>query len=349
MKRLPITLMAWLVTFFFAVLSGQRARSDDTKPNSELTTVQRGLGFVQADAVKWRQEKKCSTCHHGTMTMWVQLEAKSLGFAVPPQEFQENVGWAKERILERVDLPRDTRPGWSMVNTPAIYLAIMAHAVPNQDVISDSDLKRIDGHLRRHQEENGAWMWSSAPPKNTPPPYFESDEVATRLTYLALAPRAKPDLDGNDAIRSSLARAGSWLQMQPPAETTQAEVLRLLMKRQAGAKEDELKSAIERLTTLQNSDGGWSQVKGASSDAYATGQVLYALNVAGVIAQHPAVRKAVAFLASTQRDDGSWPMKKRTHPGEVPTDNLVPITYFATAWATLGLMRSVRVDREVAP
>ena len=39
--------------------------------------------------------------------MWVQLEAKSRGFIVAPDELQENVRWAKERIMERADLPRE--------------------------------------------------------------------------------------------------------------------------------------------------------------------------------------------------------------------------------------------------
>jgi hypothetical protein len=37
----------------------------------------------------------------------------------------------------------------------------------------------------------------------------------------------------------------------------------------------------------------------------------------------------------------SWPMTGRAHEGATPSKNLVPITYFGSAWATLGLMRSV--------
>jgi hypothetical protein len=276
-------------------------------------TIERGLNFLQQDAVKWRQEKNCSTCHHGTMTMWVQLEAKSRGFAVKPDELQENVRWAKERIMERADLPRDTRAGWSMVNTPAIYLAIMAHAVPGQDAISADDLKQ----------------------------FFESDEVATRLAYLALAPQAGSAADDTHAIQASLARADAWLREQPPTDTTQAAVLRLVMKQQADAPVNELKQGIDGLLSQQNSDGGWSQIKGGASDAYATGQVLYALSVIAVSPETDGVKNAVAFLVRTQRDDGSWPMTKRTHPGETPTQNVIPITYFGSAWATLGLLRCV--------
>ena len=34
-------------------------------------------------------------------------------------------------------------------------------------------------------------------------------------------------------------------------------------------------------------------------------------------------------------------MKSRAHPGEQPMTNPVPITYFGSSWATLGLLRSV--------
>ena len=34
-------------------------------------------------------------------------------------------------------------------------------------------------------------------------------------------------------------------------------------------------------------------------------------------------------------------MTPRAHPGATPANNTVPITYFGSAWATLGLMRSV--------
>lgn len=261
-----------------------------------------------------------------------------------PDEFQENIHWAKERIMERADLPRDTRPGWSMVNTPAICLAIMAHAVPRQDVISADDLKRVSDHLLRHQEENGAWMWSSAPPKNVPPPFFESDEVATRLAYLALASQVESGADDTQAIQASLARADAWLREQTATDTTQAAVLRLLMKQQADAPVNDLKPGIDGLLSLQNSDGGWSQIKGIESDAYATGQVLYALNLAGVSCEADGVKNAVGFLARTQREDGSWPMTTRADRGETPTQNLIPITYFGSAWATLGLLRSTPLE-----
>lgn len=85
--------------------------------------VERGLEFLQQDAVQWRNDKKCATCHHGTMTVWALSEAKSQGYAVPAKTLAETVQWTKERLKD-IDKPRDTRMGWNMVNTPALFLAV---------------------------------------------------------------------------------------------------------------------------------------------------------------------------------------------------------------------------------
>src|SRR5262249_19404403 len=88
-------------------------------------------------------------------------------------------------------------------------------------------------------------------------------------------------------------------------------------------------------------DSGWGQTKEAKSDAYATGQALYALAEAGVKPDDQAVRKAQSFLAKTQRDDGGWAMVSRAimRDGKPPKD-LGPITHAGSAWAVMGLVRT---------
>src|SRR5262249_55528440 len=132
------------------------------------TAAERGLAFLETDAAKWRTEKKCASCHHGTMTVWALTEAKSSGFAVDDRVLADTVNWTKER-LEGLEKPRDTRAGWSMVNTNALLLANMARNLPNQQSISPDLRNQISGHLLRHQESDGSWAWSSAPAQNRPP------------------------------------------------------------------------------------------------------------------------------------------------------------------------------------
>jgi hypothetical protein len=273
------------------------------------------------------------------MTVWAFTEAKSQGYAVAAESLAETVKWTKERLKD-IDKPRDLRPGWKMVNTPAIYLALMAQAVPEQEAISAEECEQIAGHLLRHQEADGSWAWSSAPAKNRPPPFFESDEVATQLAYLALGPQVPTDPKVKSEVRDAREKAAAWLAKTKTSDTTQAAALRLVVRVRAGEPARTVQAEIDQFLSRQNKDGGWGQLHDAASDAYATGQALYVLGLAGVKNDREEVQRGVTFLVNTQKQDGSWPMTRRFHPGVTPSNNLVPITYFGSAWATLGLMRS---------
>jgi squalene-hopene/tetraprenyl-beta-curcumene cyclase len=104
-----------------------------------------------------------------------------------------------------------------------------------------------------------------------------------------------------------------------------------------------------KIIERQNEDGGWSQAKGMTSDAWATGQALYALTHAGLEPNEPAISQGRAFLIKTQRPDGSWAMTSRpTKPGGAGSTSLIPITGAGSAWAILGLVRSEPKSRTPA-
>jgi hypothetical protein len=316
--------------------------SPQTTPTAQQPqpALERGLAFLVKDATQWKKERKCASCHHGTMTVWALSEAKSRGYAVSGETLADIVTWTKARLAD-IDKPRDTRPGFNMVNTQALYLAIMALAVPEQDAVSAEELKQIASHLIRHQETEGNWAWSLAPAKNRPPPFMESDEVVTLLTTLALGPHVPPDKNEKSEARDSQKRAAAWLAKTTRSDTTQAAALRLLVNVRTRKSVASLLPEIGRFLERQNKDGSWSQEKGLPGDAYATGQALYALSLAGVPRDQLVVRRGVAFLLANQKEDGSWPMTPRAHPGEKPFTNPSPIIYIGSAWATLGLLRSL--------
>ena len=77
------------------------------------------------------------------------------------------------------------------------------------------------------------------------------------------------------------------------------------------------------------------------SDAWATGQTLYALAHAGAQRDEPVITRAREFLLKSQRDDGSWPMTSRpAKPSGEGSKSLIPITGAGSAWAVLGLVKS---------
>src|SRR5262245_32262627 len=247
--HVPLRLCLGLASLCVLSIGVGSAHSDPAKavatPRQGRKTVERGLDFLQKDSAKWRKERQCSTCHHGTMTVWALSEAKSQGYEVAAETLADTVKWTKDRLLERIDLPRDTRPGWSMVSTPAIYMSVMALNVPKQEAVSPEELKRIAGHLLRHQEADGSWAWSSAPAKNRPPPVFESDEVATLLAYLALGPQVPADPKEKSEARDARDKAAAWLAKAKPTDTTQAAALHLLVKVRAGEPAKTVQAAID--------------------------------------------------------------------------------------------------------
>ena len=324
-----------------AAPSAEGAPSDAPPPLQQARrAVERGLAFVEKDALKWREERKCSTCHHGAMTVWVLSEARSQGYPVRAETLADQAKWARERLKD-IDKPRDARPGWNMVSTPAVYLAMTALTVPGQDAVPADELGRIAGHLVRHQEPDGSWAWSIAAAFNRPPPVFESDEVVTLMAYLALGARVASGPDEKSAARKSREAAAAWLAKSGHGTGTQATALRLLRAVREGRPPKEIEAETGRLLGKQNGDGGWGQDNALPSDAFATGQALYFLSLAGVGRDREEVRRGVSFLVGSQKEDGSWPMTSRAHPGEKVFTNPVPITYFGSSWATLGLMRSL--------
>jgi hypothetical protein len=303
--------------------------------------VERTLEFLEKDALKWKDETRpkkggCVTCHHGALTVWTLSEAKFQGYEVHEGNLAALAKWTTGSMVPA----RDQAPNSLRGHLAAAYLALMARTLPGQDILSRDDLTRISEYFARSQEADGSWYFP--PLAAARPPLFESREEVALLVYLALGPQASAD----PKTASARDKAAAWLSKTKPGDTTQAAVLRLFVEVRPGRPSKELQPGIDQLMGRQNGDGGWSQLKSLSSDAYATGQALYALGMAGVDRDRPEIQRAVSFLVATQRPDGTWPMIPRAQPGHKPNKINAPLDYLGSAWATLGLLRSVAAENK---
>jgi hypothetical protein len=143
--------------------------------------------------------------------------------------------------------------------------------------------------------------------------------------------------------REAVARATVWLEKARPV-TNQDRAFRLLGLAWGGAPASAIREEARSLVALQRADGGWSQLPAMDSDAYATGEALFALGYAGrMTASDPVFRKGVDYLLCTQASDGSWHVKSRSIWLQPYLDSGFPygrdqfISTAGTAWATLAL------------
>jgi hypothetical protein len=327
--------MRSLVVIAMALLSGAAsAQGVRPGPTAVDATIDRGLAFLKRDALAWRDEHGCVSCHHAALVVWSMREAKQLGHAVDEPFLAELTRWVADSGDGRTGVARPAgRP--RALNAKAVWFALAIGADHEPDITSRDGLKRLLETVKGDQNDDGSW---SAWPETRPPIFGDSDESMTALATLAVLPAAAAGDASAQAVRD---RGSRWLAAMKTDDDPQSVALRLILWRRLGRPAGEWEPLVRYIRERQNADGGWSQAQGMASDAWATGQALYALAHAGIKPDEPVIARAHAFLVKTQREDGSWPMTSRpVKPGGGGSKSLIPITGAGGAWAVLGLVRS---------
>jgi squalene-hopene/tetraprenyl-beta-curcumene cyclase len=323
------------VVVFPGVVSAQ---GHDQDPSGLGATIERGLNFLARDARAWKKEHNCASCHHAALVIWAMREARRREIAVDEPELAGLTKWVAESGDGKFAM---TRPAAApqAASPKAMYFALALGVDPEPDAVSRAGMKRLLKTVKDEQTDNGSW---SAWPGSRPPILGGSDESLTALAVLALMPEAAA---GDESARVARDRGIRWLSETRSDDDPQSVVMRLILWTRLGRPAGEWSPLVRRIKEHQNADGGWSQTKDRPSDAWATGQALYALASAGIAPDEPEVARGRAFLIRTQRENGSWPMTSRpTTPGDKGSESLIPIIGAGSAWAILGLVRSAGIS-----
>lgn len=359
------------IAVFFGLLWASTALLRAEQPldrNAVHQAVTKSIKWLETDMVTWRTEQGCSACHHGPMYLWSMHVAKRQGYSVNEPQLREMTEWLltndKARVFPKstilaADLAKSSNAadqmtaammGHNNLSQPTLYLAHALNAMPADEPLKRLGWEKVVAHFASAQMDDGSFVG-----RKGWPPIFNSPQTHTLFAMTALTAAVQPQdnsislvnqLSNSEELRKELARANAFLDQQIPDDSHQSAVLRLLRQTQSNhtstSHDTRLARLIEELRQSQRADGGWSQTADRESDAFATGQTLYALRMSGLIAEDAAIRRGIEFLVRTQRDDGTWPMTSRPSPETgKPADFLNPITYAATAWATLGLSSHV--------
>jgi ankyrin repeat protein len=279
----------------------------------------------------------CVTCHQQTIPAVAFGQAQRQGFNLDAAVLKKQLdaqlsSWvASSTNAYELDEPQADAPvnlGWGLYG-----LAALGH---KPDALTDAEVC----YLAAVQEKDGSWRCD-----DFRPPIEDGAIGATALALHALQLYPIPGRERE--MEARIQNAADWLS-KVEARTPNRLAFKLLGLGWSGSHQATQKLLAEKILNAQRPDGGWAQLPGLESDAWATAQALTALRQAKAIsANDPAYGRGAAFLLRTQFADGSWFVRSRTWPFQPYFNSQFPhgkdqwISAAGTAWATLVLLETL--------
>lgn len=316
-----------------------RAIIDGDYPDARREAIGRALGPLLQSAIKSKEaflkhpsHQDCTSCHQQYLPMAATGFARLSGVAVD--------GAAERKLVEIM--------GDGDIKDPEVDGQTLFHPEPahgrgyhllGYDCAGMAASALTDGfvhHFAVIQEADGRWR------NNLPRPPLQSGDVGA--TALAIHALQRYPLPGRkEEFRMRVAKAKDWLR-SVKAETNEEQIFQLLGLAWAGESPKRLEPLAKALLARQREDGGWAQLGTLKSDAYATGEAIYALRVAaGLAASDENIGRGLRFLLRTQLEDGTWYVRRRAFPFQPTMDSGFPhgrdswISASGTSWAVLAL------------
>lgn len=301
--------------------------------------MERALPLLMGTALESKQafvrhasKQDCTSCHQQYLPLAAAGLAKRQGIAVEAQAEAELI-----RMVMQGEF-KDFEPDWEPMfhpdapGTKGYTLLAYALAGLSADALTDAAVH----HLAAIQGPEGQWH------NNLPRPPIQTGDVGA--TALAVHALQRYPLAGRKAeFQARVDKARRWL-ARAEISNTDSRAFQLLGLSWAGEPADQLRTKARALIREQRPDGGWGQLSSLPSDAYATGQALYALQVAaGLTGADPAIQRGRRFLLQSQLADGSWRVRRRAFPFQPTMPSGFPhgrdswISAAGTSWAVMAL------------
>src|SRR3954470_19356946 len=99
------------------------------EPANVDTAITRGVGFLAKDALAWKKEHNCVSCHHAALVIWSMREAKQRGHAVEEPVLAQLTKWLAESGDGKFRLARPASAPKAM-SAGAVWFALALGADP---------------------------------------------------------------------------------------------------------------------------------------------------------------------------------------------------------------------------
>jgi len=303
----------------------------DVKAASE-----RSMALLESSSQKFFETSGCVSCHHQNIADFAAAEMRTKGLRFDPKAAVERVKMLASApppglLYERMD-----------IGVPEIFASSLA-ALAAMGYPANRATDALVADIAASQMADGSWYLAGG--IQSRPPAEDGFITRTALCVRSLKVFGPPGRAAE--MNARIAKARQWLLAATPV-TSEERNMRLLGLYWSGADAAALKPLAARIAAAQQGDGGWRQIDGLGSDAYATGQSLYALAKAGMSASDPVYTKGVAFLLATQAANGSWRVTSRSPKFQAYFNSGFPyagdqwISAWATGWATMALAQAAR-------
>jgi ankyrin repeat protein len=308
----------------------------DSKTADLRSAVERSIGLLEKTSAKFLVEGGCVGCHAQNMTDVAVNVARSHGaridegaLAARKGSVKGFLGPAAPALLERADPP----------GSPDTLMYLMKGLI-NSGYEADRLTDALVANVAAQQQRDGSWHIGGI----ARPPMEDGDFFRATLGIRAMKVYGAPGRAAEWNAR--IAKAKEWL-MSEKALTAEDRNMQLLGLIYAGADASVTAKFAKAILADQRADGGWGQRESMASDAYATGQSLYALQASGIKVTNAAYQKGVKFLLATQKDDGSWFVASRSAKFQPYFESSFPhghdqwISSAATGWAAAALAHAL--------
>ncbi len=307
--------------------------------------IEKALPLLEAGARgSLQQRARCFTCHNQGLPILALTAARTRGFAIDEEHLQRHLEHIAGFLGKNAENYREGRGTGGQADTAGYALwTLESGGWPADDVTA-----AVAEYLLRFQSDRDHWEAVSRRP-----PSEQSHFTTTYLSLRGLSTYGTPDQQERIAARVAAAR--NWL-VSTPAADTEDRVFRLRGLSITDAPAEELHRAAEELLATQLDDGGWPQLPGGTSDAYATGSALAALCETGQLpTTDERYRRGLRRLIELQLEDGSWHVTSRSKPFQTYFESGYPhgpdqfISIAAAGWATRALVLALPERPEPPP
>jgi hypothetical protein len=234
--------------------------------NQIRSAATQSVALLQKSSAGFYKAQDCFSCHHAGLPARALELARERG--VPVDEAAARASLVKA-LAYSPDLTSIDRVVQStMIIDPATSEAsalIAASATGVKPSLTTAIQARL---IASQQRSDGHWLTS-----DERPPQGHSQFTATAEAARAMLLYMPEELRREAAARAE--RAKAWLLQSKPA-TTEDYTYRLQGLAWTGAGPAQRTAAARELQASQRTDGGWAQLPGMESDAYATGEALVA-------------------------------------------------------------------------